>query len=431
MKRQAKTVAARGDTIINLVGLIACLLSLLILLVAGSAVAEDQSAARSVAMGGAYIGLAKGPDAAKFNPANLGLTDFRRNGMEIVGVGLNVSNNAFTLSDYNKYTGAFLTDQDKQDILDKIPSDGLRLNVDARATAMSVARGNYAFTLSGVGVADVNMSKDLMDLVLNGNTFADTIDVTGSYSDAYSYAAAGVSYGMPIYSVGSRQLAVGATFKYITGFAVEEVVELEGMAATFATGFQGEGHLIARTATGGKGYAMDIGASLQIDPSLTVGARVENLLGSITWSNETEEHGYVFSFDTMTVDNMDEDYVTSDDYTRSIGSFSTRLPAVLTVGGAKSFGKLIVAVDWQQGLSHKPGISTEPLIHAGLEWSPLRFLPLRAGFKAGGDRNTGFSAGSGLDLKLFYLDFAVVTGTSISGYSTKGLNVALATGLRF
>jgi hypothetical protein len=417
----------------HLIGLAIALIviAFVALIVPSGALGADHSVARSVAMGGAYIGLARGTDAAKFNPANLGLTDYHQTGIELVGVGANISNNAFNLSDYNRYTGAFLTDDDKQDILDKIPTEGLKLDVDVQASALSMAFGSYAVNVAGVGVADVNLSKDIFELVFNGNTFADTIDVTGSYSDVYAYASAGFSYGMPIYGSGTRQLSVGATFKYIRGIAIEQVVELQGMAATYATGFAGEGKMIAQTATGGRGYALDLGAALQLNSKYTVGARIENFLGSIQWDHETEEHGYIFNFDTMTVDNMGDDYVVSDDYSKPIGSFTTRLPASLTIGLARTSGRLLWAVDWTQGLQDKPGQSTTPEISAGVEYSPLGFLPLRAGFTAGGKENTSFSFGSGFDLPLFYLDYAVVTGSSLSGYSSKGLNFAISMGLHF
>jgi hypothetical protein len=382
-------------------------------------------------MGGAFTGLAKGTDAGKFNPANLGLSDYRQTGVEIIGLGVDLSNNAFTLGDYNRYTGAFLSDGDKEDILGKIPAEGLKLDADVGANALSIATGQYAFNITGVGVAEINLSREIFELLLNGNTFADTVDVTGSYADAYSYASAGLSYGLPVYHSGARQLAVGATFKYIRGIAIEEVIEMEGTAATFATGFQGNGRLIARTAGGGRGYAMDIGAALRLNRDFTVGARLENLLGSITWDKDAEEHGYIFSFDTMTVDNMEDEGIVSDDYSKGIGSFSTRLPAVLTVGLAKTSGNLLWAVDWEQGLSRKPGVSTTPLISLGVEYLLMGLVPVRAGFATGGHRKTAVSFGSGVQVSAFYLDFALVTSGSVPGYSSKATNFAVSTGLRF
>jgi len=410
---------------------ITLIIALALMLLSSTALAGGNSTARSVAMGGAYTALAKGSDAGKYNPANLGLSDYRQTGLEIIGVGADISNNSFSLGDYNDYSGALLTSEDKEYILGKIPSEGLKLSIDAEVTALSLSTGSYAFNITGVGIADVNMSRDIFELILNGNAFADTISVDGSYSDLVSYATAGLSYGMPVYSRGTRQLAVGATFKYIRGIAIEEVVEMTGMAATYATGFSGEGHLVAQTATGGKGYALDLGAALKLNDTYTIGACLKNFFSHITWNNETEEHGYDFSFDTMTVDNMEDDYIVSDDYSVPIDDFSSNLPSTLTVGFAKTSGKLLWAVDWQQGFHRNTGVSSKPLISTGAQYHIISLIPLRAGFTTGGNRNTTFSLGSGFNLSPVYLDYAFVTGSPFSGYASKGVNFAFSLGIHF
>lgn len=405
--------------------------AIVLLLLATGAMAGGQSSARSVAMGGAHIGLASGVDAAFYNPANLGLSNHHQTGLELLGVGADISNNAFSLSDYNKYSGAFLTTQDKQDILDKIPAEGLHLNVDAEATAMAISSGPFALTMTGVGQADINLNRDIFDLILNGNTYADTINVTGSYSNVVSYGSAAISYGMPLYTHGNRQLAIGITAKYLRGIAIEQVTELQGMVATYATGFAGNGRAVTRTATGGSGMGLDLGAALKLSNKYTVGAKIENAMSSIKWSHDPKEYGYLFSFDTMTFDNMGDDYVVSDDYNKAIPEFSTSLPRTLTTGLAKTSGKLLWALDWQQGFSKEPGNSTKPRISVGAEYSLLGLLPLRAGYATGGEKNTAFSFGSGLHLLGYYLDVAGVTGSSFSGNSSKGLNFAVSTGFHF
>ncbi|MDX9858261.1 MAG: DUF5723 family protein [candidate division Zixibacteria bacterium] len=419
----------KTTTTVRLAGI--CLLAGALLVTAAGSVSASQSSARAVAMGGAYIGLASGVEAGRFNPANLGLTDRRQTGLELVGVGAHITNNAFTLDDYNSYTGAFLTTDDKEYILSRIPAEGLKLDVHAEAGVLSAATGPFAFTMTGVGTADINLSKDIFELVLNGNTIADTIHVTGSYSDAISYVSAGLSYGYALYSQGTRQLSVGVTGKYLRGIYVERVTELEGLAATHMTGFTGEGRLVAQTAEGGSGYGLDLGAALKLSNDYTIGATLHNALGSITWNSNPKEYGYIFSFDTMNVDNMGDDFVTSEDYDKEIESFTTTLPRVLTAGIAKTSGTVRWAVDWEQGLERKPGSSTEPRLALGAEWSPIGVLPLRAGYAFGGDRNAGFSVGSGLHAALVHLDFAVVTGNGFSGYSAKGANLALSLGLHF
>jgi len=401
------------------------------LLIPSEAAGTGRSSARGVAMGEAFIGLAMGIDAARFNPANLGLSGYRQTGIELVGLGANISNNSFTLGEYNDYTGAFLTDSDKNDILDGVPDEGLSIVADIEASALSVSMGSFVFSTSGVGLADVNLNKDIIDLLLNGNSFADTISLTGSHLDAVAYISAGLSYGRSIYKAGTRQLAVGATIKYLRGLAIERIVELEGMAATYETGFAGNGSLIAQTATGGSGYALDVGAALRLNDNYTAGIRIKNFLSSLSWNKETEEHGYIFSFDTMTVDNMEDDYVVSDDYSKDIPGFSTNLPSVINLGIARTSGSLLWAVDWEQGFRRAAGASSKPRISLGIEWWPIRLAPLRTGFSTGGNKSTALSFGSGINLKPFCLDFAIVTGASLSPYSAKGLNFALSTGLYF
>ena len=400
-------------------------------LMASSVTASPASSARSVAMGRAQVGLAEGIDAARFNPANLGFVDYRRTGVEVVGFGANISNNSFTLDDYNHYTGAFLTESDKTDILNKIPQEGLTFSGEADLSAMSISLGSFALSVEGYGAAEVNLNRDVIDLLLNGNTIGDSIVFTGSYSEAVGYASVGLSYGRPLYSMGTREISIGATVKYLHGFGVEEILEMEGLATTLATGFEGEGRMIARTASGGSGYAVDLGGAFKIDDSYTAGISIRNFVSNLSWSESPEEHGYIFSFDTVTVDNMNEDFVVSDDYTRAIESFSTTLPSVMTVGLAQHRGRIMWAVDWEQGFRHGPGASSKPRLAAGLEYVPLPFFPLRTGFSTGGNRTTSFSIGAGIDVTAFYMDFAVVTGSSLSPGSTKGANLALTSGIRF
>lgn len=389
------------------------------------------SSARSTAMGGAFTALARGVNAPRYNPANLGLLSFRARGVELVSVGIGVTNNTFSLSDYNEYTGAVLSTADKQEILDKVPAEGLSVDADVRASALTVALGSFAVSFNGFGSADISLNRDLVKLLLNGNVFADSIEIAGSQAEGVSYATAELSYGFPIHTRGSRQLAVGLTAGYVRGIAVEKLVELEGLAATLATGIEGHGKAVIRTAEGGAGYKLDLGAVLKFNDSYAAGLRLENLLSRIVWNKGCREHSYIFSFDTAAINPFDEDYVTSEDYSVETDNFSTTLPASLNAGFGKTSGRLLWAVDWVQGFRTAPGVSTKPRLAAGAEYSVFSFLPLRAGFMVGGDRNPGLSFGGGLAFSGFYLDLAVVTGTSFTVYSARGANLSISTGLHF
>ncbi len=391
-----------------------------------------QSNARATAMAGAYTSLAQGYYCSSFNPANLGLPANQMRGLQLPGFGLSVKNNSFSLDDYNKYTGARLSEDDKQELLSKIPSEGLKFSADAEFNAIGIGIGNFAISYSVIGAAEINLGRDAMELLLNGNSFAEVIDLNDVYGEGYGLRSLNLSYGRLLYKNSDRQLSAGATVRYLKGFGYEEIIEADGQLVTLYTGFEGEGNLVSRTASGGTGYSLDLGAALQINQNYTVGATFFNFLSAVKWTEETEEHRYTFAFDTVTLANMTEDSMyTSTDETVAVNSFTSHLPSVIKVGLAKTKGKLLWAVDWEQGFKKAAGSSSNPRLSTGGEYRLVAFLPLRAGFGLGGKQGTTYAGGFGLDLSAFHLDLAVANYNAIIGSGGKGLNFAINGGIRF
>ncbi len=407
-------------------------LMILLLLTAMMANATGLSSARAVAMGGAHMGLAKGVYAPLYNPGNIGITDFRQSGLELAGAGVEIRNNSFTLEDYNQYTGAILTEDDKSAILGKIPTEGLQISAVAEAGAISLSLGSFVFSFRGYAATETDINKDILSLIFYGNQLSNSITLSGTYSEAIAYASGGISYGRSIYKSGTRQLALGATFKYIRGFAYERITDITGEVITLATGFEGEGTMIAHTSTGGSGFGMDIGATLKLNDNYAAGITFENMISNISWNNDTQEHYYNFHFDTLTLENMDEDsIIVSDDYSKDIASFKSNLPCIMKVGFANTSGKFIWAIDWTQGFKLAAGSSSKPRISAGAEYRLIGFLPLRFGYSLGGGRSSSLSGGLGFDLKLFYMDLALANHSLFNFSTTKGMHLAVSTGLRF
>ncbi len=402
------------------------------ILAAASAQGSGLSSARAVGMGGAYIGLAKGVNAPLYNPANLGLNGYREVGIGLVGAGAQIINNSFTLNDYNEYTGALLTENDKTTILNKIPVEGLKISAVVETSAMTVAMGRFVLSFNGHAATEVNLGRDALHLFLDGIGFEDAFDLDGMYSEAVAYASAGLSYGMPIYSSGTRQLSIGTTVKYIRGFGYEKVTEINGGVTAYEFGYAGEGVMKMNTATGGTGYGVDVGAALQLSNSYTLGASISNIISKINWDKETKEYGYYFQFDTLNLDNMDNDsLVVTEEYDQEIDPFSSTLPSVLRLGLANTSGKLIWAVDWEQGFRPGAGTTSKPRFGFGAEYRLIGFMPLRAGFATGGGKGQVVSGGTGVDIGFFYLDLAVSNHSGLNFSETKGLHFAVSTGLGF
>ncbi len=407
-------------------------LALILMVNSPSLAASGLSNARATAMAGAQISLAKGYYSPSFNPANLGISDFQMRGMQVFGAGVSFNNNSLSLDDYNRYTGAHLSEADKQDLLSKIPTEGLKVSADGEVSALGFGAGNIAISLSAVGAAEINMNRSVIELLLNGNTYGESVDMEGIYGDGYGLASLNLSYGHRLYKDFDRQLAVGATVRLLKGLVYEEIIEANGEAVTLATGFDGAGNIVTRTASGGTGFSVDLGATFQLNKNYTVGAAVYNFASAIRWNKETEEHHYQFAFDTLTAVNMDNDsLITTVDTVIAVNPFTTDLPSSIRVGLAKTHGTLLWAIDWEQGFKLAAGSSPTPRVSTGMEYRFLSFLPVRAGFGLGGKQGTTFAGGIGLNFAPVNLDVGVANYNAVVGSSGKGINFAITGGVHF
>ncbi len=430
-------------------GIIITTLTILIL-TTGKSFASGESNPRAMAMGNAYNAIASGYDAPDYNPANLGLSSNNEKfTINLFSVGVNIRNNSFSLNDYNNYTGEYLATDDKNTILQKIPNEGIRINALAKATALSFSYNSFAMSFHTIGEAKVYFDKDPLRLLFFGNAdnpefYSENIDGEG-----LAFADIAISYGRQISFerlksyLKCKELSVGATFHFLRGLSYFDVVSAIGpQFATTDTSLLAEGSFIIESALGGTGYAFDLGAAMVLskyrmfDDDIIVSMSLQNLLSTINWSKDTERLLIDFAiddfnFDTLTDSLLSDSLIQSSDTTFAISSFSTSLPIVLKIGTYTSINKIKVAFDWEQGFTSGVSQSTTPRLSLGGEYKPTKYIPLRAGFSAGGGKGSMLSAGFGLHFNPFRFDIAIANNNSISPGASKGLIFAFAMGLWF
>ncbi len=409
---------------------------LILLLSIGLAWGRGNSNARALGMGGSYTAVARGLDAPNWNPANLGLSDNNKYSVGIFSVGAGVKNNSFSLAAYNKYNGQFLTDGDKENILNSIPADGLRLDLIAEATALNFSVGNFALVSKGYAVSSLNIDRDPLELLFYGNTVVDEISLSDNYGEGYGIADISASYGHPVKRWEDGEMAVGGSFHYLRGIAYQKVVESEGMIATTDTGFVGDAHMAILSSLGGSGYALDLGLAVKFDHSWYFSAAWQNVYSKLVWDNETEKMIYSFDMEPITASDFSDSttsdsLITSSDTTIAAESFSSDLPSTMKLGLSREFPKLILSLDWEQALKTRPGTGINPKIAAGLEYKPLKYLPLRTGISVGGRQGSLYSFGLGFHFGPYHFDLAIANSGSPFPSNTKGARLALGMGLYF
>jgi hypothetical protein len=409
---------------------------LLLLLSFDLARSRGESDARAIGMGGAYTALARDLDAPSWNPANLGLSDGKSFSLNMLNVGLKFKNNSFSLDDYNRYNGKFLTDSDKEEIINSIPVDGLSLDLGAEASTMNFSVGNFAVTYKGLGVSSFTLDRDPFILMLLGNAVLRDLSIRDTRGEAYALGDAALSYGQAIRRWDGGEMCVGASVHYLRGLAYEKVAEAEGGVSTTDTGFVGSGQMILRSSLGGQGYATDMGLAIRFEDSWFFSAVWQNMAGKMIWNHKNEDYLMKFNMRPVTVndltdENLRDSLVTSSDTTYDIGTFSSKLTPAFRLGLSRTFRKVIISMDWEQNLFNGPGVGVNPRLATGVEYSPCKQLPLRTGLAFGGAQGTIYSLGFGVKTGRVTFDLGAANSGAISPNHTKGARMAIGMAMRF
>lgn len=391
------------------------------------------SNARSVALGGAYTALARGVEAPRWNPANLGLSSQDGFHLNLFSVGLGLHNNSFSKHQYDLYNGSFLSPEDKEEILNSIPAEGLRVDFDTEIQALGLSFGTFAFTAAGIATSDFTLSKDIVDLLLNGNELNRRYNLEATEGEGWVISSFGFSTGIPLEIPKFKEFSLGATIKYLKGFGYGKVIEAKSTLTTEIDGVHGSGKVVIDYARGGSGMAFDFGAAAILNQNWSVSFGFHNLLNFISWTSETQRFTYTFTADTISAERAEKNDIDSlfidSDENIDIQPFSQYLPPELRIGMARTTKRLAIAVDLVQGLKRTAGVSTTPKFALGTEFRLIHFLPLRTGFTFGGKRGFSSAAGFAFDLSFFSLDFAISSKGGM--FSGKGLGAAFGWMFRF
>ncbi len=164
------------------------------------------------------------------------------------------------------------------------------------------------------------------------------------------------------------------------------------------------------------GTGVDVGAVVDFDDALSLGASVYN--AAVFWPGtqtnfKTSFDGSKFSFTPDGTTNIN--FTDTEPTVFALGA-TYRLPLGFNLMG-----------DVQQSLEVNPATqqSYGPSLQAGLEWNILNFLYARAGARFGG-KDPVYGAGLGMNLFLTKLDLAAGTDPDF-----KSINLAVSTGIGF
>lgn len=402
-------------------------------------------------MGSTFTAIARGTSTLGINPANLSYKNNYSVDFNLLNFSISTGSDLIDINIYNKYfTGdengnpVFLTDQDKREILKIFPA-GLAqtgFNFDLSLLAFTVNAGNLgslAFSIYERAGLSILMPKDYLEFVLFGNLLNKKYDFGKTYFNALWCREYSFSYAREIPQPDFlKYLSAGLSIKLIHGYGFAEISHNRTYFATDAESkiygkidyqvkMAGIDILFTENNTGyspfpkpaGTGIGFDLGLSGNVSDILSVGVALVNV-GKISWKSNTYEHsGYAeFNLDDPKtaqeqLDSLDKIFKNTK---TKISGFNTSLPTVLRLGiGYKldqaqfvsNFpGEMTIAFDYNQGFNNLTGNTKIPRFSLGLEYKPLKWLPIRTGFSLGGVEGFKWGFGSGLLFSFMDLEFA-------------------------
>ncbi len=401
-------------------------------------------------MGGTFVAGSRGLDCIGINPGNLAQPERGIVSFSLIPFGVHVGSDIISYDVYNQYfTGVatdsgraprYLADAEKSDILSHFDGGAARTMFDADARLFGISLktpvGVFAFTVNEHIGGLVDLPRDYAEFILYGNRPGTTLDFSTLGAKALWTREYAVSYGRSIPKFPFfKSMTAGVTAKYVAGYAYYGVERFNTTLQTASNGVMtGEIHFLSQLAgsdladngigtryglfpePAGTGIGFDLGASGQLTDAIVVGLSITDI-GSIGWNAHLEE----VSVDTSIVVDDPLNPVQRDAIENTVSgqrhegkAFSTSLPTTLRMGVAVEVtklplfsaipGRLIVAMDYNQGFVDVPGTSITPRVSLGMEYRILPWIPVRTGVSVGGSDHTNMALGFGLNFGLFDLN---------------------------
>jgi hypothetical protein len=363
---------------------------LVVIAVPGILLAQQVSGnARAGGMADAYGALARGVEAAFYNPANLGLGGNPRVSVALPTASVGYGSTPISFRELDRYGGRVVPPEVRAEWLATIPVGGaFRGSVGADVQGIGASYGRYAVSWGVVAQAALVLPRTAAEVFLFGN--ADVHEsFTGGSGRYFAASFVAVSGGFPLlHRSGGSSLAAGGSLKYVRGHAYGSMWDLSGVVGDSA-GLT-DLRFPAVTIEGGRhhGFGVDIAVAWQ-HRRLSLGIAVTDLVSSFGWDQSgallrdgralVSEDSIAVEFDGLGLDEPGLPFQVVAEARDRLRSADFRPAARLSA--AVAFSRAVLALDLVHRSGDRSGLRTGPptQVGAGVEYHATTALRLRAG----------------------------------------------------
>ncbi len=383
--------------------------------------------------------------------------------------------------------GRFLTESDKQGILSAFPGGVGEVLTDVTIRDLGVAvRGldiGLGFSVDDHIGARASIPNSFMLFVLNGNPPGTDFSWNNIRSTTWWYRSYNADFAMrlPHFLIVPKEIAkdfeAGIGIKFVTGIGYANVntvnsslhTDSANYAFDVSMGFDGQragfiSNALSKAVNSnvgdttmnfnpfdpaGTGFGFDLGGTAKVMEFVKVGYSFTDI-GWIAWTKNAIRTSGDTSFTfggfspaqvgvpnaTSNVDSLNnafKDFFKNRDSVSS--GFTTPLPTRFNLGASVELdelfpmipGRLLVAIDYHQGLNNSLGNSTIPEFVLGAEWRPIGLFPIRTGLGFGGAYGFRWALGFGINLPFWDIDLGVGTFNAVvDPAAAKNVSVVLS-----
>ena len=294
--------------------------------------------------------------------------------------------------------------------------DGISEDLDVQiplASSVLLLNINFGSSLISLGQiqshTSIKLPSDITQIPFKGLPRGEELDLSGldinhitylpiTYSKGFVLQPGIVPFGRKSYAgirakalIGLLEMNTKDVSGILIGTAGNTLIDME---------LEINNNLLNNKPNFGFGLGLDLGIITEIDEEISVGASIDNLIGSIYWNTamiySASIYGEITPKEISEADSLSDLIEQSE--LKETGSYKTRLPVSINFSGTYAAKEWVnLDANFRLDLGNTYWASDKPTIAIGSEFFPDSKIPLYLGMSLGG--HSGFAWGMGLSIK--------------------------------
>ncbi len=217
-------------------------------------------------------------------------------------ISLSLANNCFTISQYNRFNGSYLTPSDKEAILRAVDRD-FYLTGKGEVGLFNLRLFSSYLASSLIGLAEGEIDRDFFQILLKGNEMNRSYEIEKIKGKAILYSEVKFGTGFRLIKKDAYQLSISTGIKYLRGIYLFQSLQGRGYLITTPEYLNSRFEIEAKESRGGAGFGLDWILAFN-KGKFTFELFMDNINSGILWQKQSFRIWGVFGFESLNYDKI-------------------------------------------------------------------------------------------------------------------------------